>query len=98
MLDTVAHVARVATRVELGGRDPAENGDPGVVRGFLADVRWACGTDRGHATHARGRASLDRTAAVPVRALLLHSFARTGGATAGHLRGLAAERDQGCAD
>src|SRR4051812_38910004 len=98
MLDTLAHVARGATRTELAGRDPAANRDAGLVRGLAADVRWAGRTDRGHATHARGRASLDRTAAVPLRAFLLHSPTRTGGATARHLRRLVAERHQGCLD
>ena len=66
-----------------------------MVRDLAADLRRPGRPDRGHAAHPGRREALDRPAAVPVRAVLLHPAARPGGPAARHLRRLAAQRRPG---
>ena len=76
------------------GRHPVPGGDPRVVRDLAAHLRRPRRADRGDAPRARRGTTVDRGAAVPARAVVLHPAPRPGSAAARDLPRLAAERDR----
>ena len=72
--------------------DPVARGDAHLVRHLAADVRRPRRTDRGDAAPSGRSPPLAQSAPVPARAELLHAAPRSGGAAAGDLHRMAAQR------
>src|SRR5438067_8761928 len=72
--------------------DPLRRGVRFLGEARLHQLRRTRGADRDHAPRDGGGEKVDRRAALPPRAQLLHAAPRPGGAEARHLCGLAAAR------
>ena len=76
-------------------RHPVRRGAPRLGPDRRAELRRPGRADRGHAPHPGRGEALDRRAALPACAQLLHAAARARGAAADGLHRLAAAQDQG---